>query len=180
MIKARGDFLLERCRERIERYRALVVFPGAAGSRLVLYWQVGWAVRKRRKLAQAVGVKKRLRLLDDLLMLFVAGAELPQPGVIAVLYRIPAGLCIPAGDAGAQQQRRLQNSEPGGYAMYLLAVVCRYQAAPAGLTPPDSFCSLLLVVGQPLNPLPPSGAVVVLVCLLQRIRVLLAVLVLRK
>ncbi len=66
----------------------------------------------------------------------------------------------------------------GGYAMYLLAVVCRYQAAPADLTPPDSFCSLLLVVGQPLNPLPPSGAVVVLVCLLQRIRVLLAVLVL--
>ncbi len=62
--------------------------------------------------------------------------------------------------------------------MYLLAVVCRYQAAPADLTPPDSFCSLLLVVGQPLNPQPPSGAVVVLVCLLQRIRVLLAVLVL--
>ena len=27
VIKARGDFLLERCRERIERYRALIVFP---------------------------------------------------------------------------------------------------------------------------------------------------------
>ncbi len=111
-------------------------------------------------------------------MLFVAGAELPQPGVIAVLYRVPAGLCIPAGDAGAQQQRRLQNSEPGGYAMYLLAVVCRGIRLRQRTSHPDSFCSLLLVVGQPLNPLPPSGAVVVLVCLLQRIRVLLAVLVL--
>jgi hypothetical protein len=40
-------------------------------------------------------IQKRLRLLNNLLVLFVPRAELTQPRIVAVLYRITARLSIP-------------------------------------------------------------------------------------
>ena len=61
--------------------------------------------------------------------------------------------------------------------MNLFAIVGRYQAAPAGFTLTHGINGLLLVVCQPLDPLPPGSAVVVLVSVFQRVGVLFAVLV---
>ena len=61
--------------------------------------------------------------------------------------------------------------------MYLLAIVSRNKAAPAGFTVTNGINGLLLVVCQPPDPLPPGSAVMVLVSVFQRVGVLFAVLV---
>ena len=50
-----------------------------------------------------MSIQKRLRLLNYLLVLFVARAELAQPGIVAVLYRITARLIVPSGNNLTQQ-----------------------------------------------------------------------------
>ena len=61
--------------------------------------------------------------------------------------------------------------------MYLLAIVSRNKAAPAGFTVTNGINGLLLVVCQPPDPLPPGSAMMVLVSVFQRVGVLFAVLV---
>ena len=71
--------------------------------RQILNGHVGRTVGERRKTAEPIRIKKRLRLLNNLLVLFVPRAELTQPRIVAVLYRITARLSIPSGDNAAQQ-----------------------------------------------------------------------------
>jgi hypothetical protein len=60
-------------------------------------------------------IQKRLRLLNNLLVLFVPRAELTQPRIVAVLYRITARLSIPPGDyPAAKQPPEWQNVRPRG------------------------------------------------------------------
>ena len=72
-------------------------------SRHVGDGKAGRVIRERCKAAHTVGVQECLGLLDNLLVLFVSGAELSQPGVIAVLDGISTRLLIPSGDYPTQQ-----------------------------------------------------------------------------
>jgi hypothetical protein len=73
-------------------------------------------IRQRSKPAQTIGIKKRLTLLDDLLVLLVPRAELFHPGVKAMLDSVTAGLFTPASDRSpvTSAASRMANVLPRG------------------------------------------------------------------
>ncbi|MNT32323.1 hypothetical protein D3C72_1681960 [compost metagenome] len=64
----------------------------------ILDREISVAVRNWSKPANTMSIKKRLALLDDLLVLFVAGAEFMYPRIPCVLDSVTARLRTPPGD----------------------------------------------------------------------------------
>ncbi|EDR43641.1 hypothetical protein YpE1979001_2510 [Yersinia pestis biovar Antiqua str. E1979001] len=107
---------------------AFVPIPGQITNREALR-----VIRQGREPTQAVSVQKPLCQLNNLLVLFVAGAEFFYPGIEIMLCRIPALLLIPTSFT-PQPHSTNDKTNPNGL------VLLRYLVGMKGFEPstPDT------------------------------------------